>query len=156
MLKPVSCRDESTPMRAVLLVSCLLLVAPSATASSVTAEEWHYLQRVGLITKVNEQLWAAFEDSGGWNTELARYAEETTRLNVRSLRSWGAPVRPLLTFHSDLVSLLREMERFYGAVAETNFGQAHEIGGRIRREMVDLEASWQDVHRRYASPAARP
>ena len=43
---------------------CLFLAAPAFAETSVSVEEWLYLQRIGLISSVNENLWTAFEESG--------------------------------------------------------------------------------------------
>lgn len=141
-------------MKWIPIALCLALAPIAGAESPVSLEEWQYLQRVGVINSVNEDLWSAFEDSGGWNTELAGYARDATRLNVRSLHRWGPPVPPLQAFHNSLVGVLTEMERFYSAVAQRNFGSAEEIGGRIRREMLGVQESWSRIQHRYATPAS--
>lgn len=133
---------------------CLLLASPALAETSVSVEEWLYLQRIGLISSVNEDLWTAFEESGAANPELARYAKEVTHVNVVSLRKWGAPAAPLVEFHSSLVAVLTEMERLYAAVAKRNFGDADEMGARIQREMLEMESSWEAIEDRYATPPA--
>lgn len=142
-------------MKYVPLVLALLFAQPAIADSAVSAEEWQYLQRVNVVSSVNQQLWKAFEDSGGWNADLARYAQQATRLNVRSLRSWKPPARQLFPFHSSLVEVLAQMERFYGALADRNFGQAEQIGARVRSDMLDVESSWAKIQHRYAAPASR-
>jgi len=139
-----------------MALALTLLVAPPAAAdSSVSIEEWHYLQRINVISKVNEAIWNAFEDDGGWNSGLAQYAKDTTTLNVRTLRKAAPPARELFAFHNALVGVMSDMELFYAAIAHRNFGRAHELGARIERSMLAVEASWAKVKHRYDTPANR-
>ncbi len=153
-LKPPGAAAESAPMARLLVVAALLFLAPPADAAEVSVDEWHYLQQVGVLSAVNESVWKAFEEDGGWNRGIARYAQETTRHNARALEAWKAPVRELAPFHRGLLDLLGTMERFYGAIAAGDTSRAHALGARIRREMTEIEGSWAAIQHRYASPAS--
>jgi hypothetical protein len=117
--------------------------------SRVNVEEWQDLQRIGLIHKVNEELWGALEDHSAWNTELARYARDTTAIGASRLQRWGAPAPKLGPFHREAVHLLELTKQFYGAIAESNFRDARAIGERIQGRMRQFEDTWRDVQHRY-------
>ena len=47
-------------MKWIPIALCLAFALPASSDSSVSIAEWQYLQRVNVISSVNEDLWTAF------------------------------------------------------------------------------------------------
>ena len=89
----------------VVLLGLLLCSTPACAEGK--GDEYRYLQRVQLLSQVNQALWRSIEASGAsglWDPALATYAREVTGLGLDRLRG-DAPPRELSEFHRELVDL---------------------------------------------------
>jgi hypothetical protein len=137
----------------VALVMSLLIASAAGPAraepSEITAKEWQYLQRIGLIVKVGETVWDVFDESKGWNRDLTEHARELTRLNLSMLKSSLPPAPELQEIHWQMVEGLEMSVRFYDEAAQANFGRARDVAEEIKKKMVEIEAAWRTLEGRY-------